>query len=156
MSFLLGHTGRSEDIFGRAKTICLRDANREPDNAKDKIQHHHGNPKPENTRIHPWRQIIDSYRQNKQTLRHSPDKGSPSDIVVSDTARESYVPYYHLRHNKIGDGLIALLEKICVAPVGNTWQLLAANVIQDVQDHQATMNPKNRAYFGPALSAAQM
>ena len=32
----------------------------------------------------------------------------------------------------------------------------AANVIHAVQDHQATMNPKNLAYFGPALSADQM
>jgi hypothetical protein len=38
----------------------------------------------------------------------------------------------------------------------HTWQLLAANVIQEVQDHQATTNPANLAYFGPALSAAQM
>lgn len=37
-----------------------------------------------------------------------------------------------------------------------TWQLLAANVIHAVHAHQATMNPKNLAYFGPALSAAQM
>jgi hypothetical protein len=30
------------------------------------------------------------------------------------------------------------------------------NVIQAVVDHQATTKPKNRAYFGPALSAAHM
>lgn len=37
-----------------------------------------------------------------------------------------------------------------------TWQLLATKVIQAVQDHQATTKPKNLAYLGPALSAAQM
>ena len=37
-----------------------------------------------------------------------------------------------------------------------TWQFPAAKVIQAVQDHQATTKPKNLAYFGPALSAAQM
>lgn len=34
--------------------------------------------------------------------------------------------------------------------------MLAANEIQDVHDHQATMKPKNLEYFGPAASAAQM
>jgi hypothetical protein len=37
-----------------------------------------------------------------------------------------------------------------------TWQLPAAKVIHAVHDHQATMKPKKRAFFGPALSAAQM
>lgn len=34
--------------------------------------------------------------------------------------------------------------------------MLAVNVIQAVHDHQATRKPKNLAYLGPALSAAQM
>ena len=34
--------------------------------------------------------------------------------------------------------------------------MLAVKVIQAVHDHQATKKPKNRAYLGPALSAAQM
>lgn len=37
-----------------------------------------------------------------------------------------------------------------------TCEFPAVNVIHAVQDHQATMKPKNLAYLGPALSAAQM
>lgn len=37
-----------------------------------------------------------------------------------------------------------------------TWQMLAMNVIQPAEDHQATRKPKNLAYLGPALVAAQI
>jgi hypothetical protein len=38
----------------------------------------------------------------------------------------------------------------------HTWQLIATYVIQDMQDHQATTNPKSLEYLGPAALAAQM
>lgn len=37
-----------------------------------------------------------------------------------------------------------------------TWEAAAALVIQAVVIHHATMNPKNLAYLGPALAAAQI
>ena len=52
-------------------------------------------------------------------------------------------------------------EGIDEAQTGLTCEFPTVNDIHAVQDHQATdhqatMKPKNLAYLGPALSAAQM
>ena len=36
------------------------------------------------------------------------------------------------------------------------WDADGSGSSEEVQDHHATIKPKNRAYFGPALSAAQI
>ena len=54
-------TGHSEDILGRPETICIRDANRQPDEAQEEVKHHQADGEFEDTGIQSWRKVVDGH-----------------------------------------------------------------------------------------------
>ena len=86
--------------------------------------------------------------QHQNTLRDGPDEGAPLDIIIVCPSREIDFPDRQLRHDIVGSGLCTV-PGVKVPKLWDcetlTWQLPAANVIQAVEDHQATTKPKNLA-----------
>ena len=102
----------------------------------------------EHERIGSRGEVIYGNGQHQNTFGDGPDESTPLDIIIVCPSREIDLPDRQLRHDIIGSGLYTI-PGVKVLKLWDhetlTWQLPAANVIQAVEDHQATTKPKNLA-----------
>lgn len=151
-------TSHSENILCGTESISFGDTDGKPDDTKEEIEHHKANWEAEDDGIHARWQIVDCNSDNEEHFRNDPNERAPFYIIIANASREIDFPDCELGNEIVCSGLEWVssdgLQEIM--QVRFTWQFPATNVIHAVQDHQATMNPKNLAYLGPALSAAQI
>lgn len=151
-------TCHGEHFLRWSKAICLRHSDRKPNEAKEKVEHHYEDREAEDKRKGFGRKVVDCNRDDEKGFRDGPDEGAPFNIVVGDSPGKIDFPDGKLGNDVVRRCLQGRDDKQDDRMISRrrTWQLPAANVIHAVHDHQATTNPKNRAYLGPALSAAHM
>lgn len=75
------HTSHSKDFLGGAKTICLGNADRKPNQAKYEIHHHQPDRELEYHRIKPRGKIIYQNGENEESFGNSPDESPPFHIL---------------------------------------------------------------------------
>ena len=95
---------------------------------------------------------------DEAALGDGPHESAPLYGVVAYPTGIVHFEDDELRHDVVRGGLARYMRLHCnmdADTTGLTRQFPAAKVIHAVHDHQATMNPKKRPYFGPALSALQ-
>lgn len=84
-------TSRSERVMRRSKSVGLRHSDREPYDAKEKVQHHNTDRELEGKRIIARWKVVDRDRNNEQNLGQSPNEGAEFDIFDCRSAGEVHI-----------------------------------------------------------------